>query len=80
MVPAQMIVAPRARVTRRMASTDAVLVPMVLAYAFLLAHSWQADTLKLILPGSLQEGLSGTNHAFLAANIAMSLFLHIAAR
>ena len=35
---------------------------MALAYAFLLAHSWQADTLKLILPGSLQEGLSGTRH------------------
>lgn len=55
----QMIAAPRARVTHRIVSTDALFVPMALAYAFLLAHSWQADTLKLILPGSLQEGFSG---------------------
>ncbi|CAL5227858.1 g10892 [Coccomyxa viridis] len=54
-----MIAAPRARVTHRIVSIDALFVPMALAYAFLLAHSWQADTLKLILPGSLQEGFSG---------------------
>ena len=59
----QMIAAPRARVTHCVVSTDALFVPMALAYAFLLAHSWQADTLRLILPGSLQEGFSGTCHA-----------------
>jgi hypothetical protein len=54
-----MIVAPRAHLTARIISTDALFLPLALAYAFLLAHSWQADTLKLILPGTLQEGLSG---------------------
>ena len=58
----QMIGAPRAHLTARIISTDALFLPLALAYAFLLAHSWQADTLKLILPGSLQEGLSGMSH------------------
>ena len=57
----QMTVAPRAQITSRIISTDALFVPLALAYAFLLAHSWQADTLQLILPGSFQEGLSGTS-------------------
>ena len=75
---AQMIAAPKARVTRRLASTDAILVPMALAYAFLLAHSWQADTLKLILPGSLQEGLSGTIMHPLQLRYCIEPHLHIA--
>lgn len=57
----QMTVAPRAQITSRIISTDALFVPLALAYAFLLAHSWQADTLQLILPGSFQVGLSGTS-------------------
>ena len=36
-----------------------VLVPVALAYTVLLLHSWAPDSLSLILPGSLQEGLSG---------------------
>ena len=54
-----MIVAPRAHLTSRITATEWLFVPVALAYGFLLAHSWQADTLHLILPGSLQKGLSG---------------------
>lgn len=42
---------------------DTIFVPIAVAYAVLLLHSWQADTLSLILPGSLAEGLSGYTNA-----------------
>lgn len=69
-----MIGAPRAHLTARIISTDALFLPLALAYAFLLAHSWQADTLTLILPGSLQEGLSGMSHGMAITPAAPEVF------
>jgi hypothetical protein len=74
-----MIVAPRARLTARILSTDALFLPLALAYAFLLMHSWQTDTLKLILPGSLQEGLSGMPHGMINTQYNNKLIHIIAA-
>ncbi|GAX81942.1 hypothetical protein CEUSTIGMA_g9370.t1 [Chlamydomonas eustigma] len=34
-------------------------IPIALAYGLLLANSWSPDTLSLIMPGSLEEGLQG---------------------
>ena len=55
----QMILAPAWKRTADIVRSDAILVPVALAYLFLLVHSLQPDTLALILPGSLKAGLSG---------------------
>lgn len=72
-VSPQMVVAPRARLTSRITSTESLFVPLALAYAFLLVQSWQADTLQLILPGSLHDGLSGAPQPSVPC---MSLYNH----
>lgn len=54
-----MIVAPLARITQRVIKSNTAYVPIALAYVYLLAISWQPDSLSLILPGSLQAGLVG---------------------
>lgn len=56
---AQMVVAPRHAATQRLLRSELVFVPLALLYLFLLVHSWEPDTLRLILPGSLAEGLKG---------------------
>ena len=61
----QMLAAPKARLTRRIAASNWTLVPPALGYIFLLVHSYQPDTLSLVLPGSLKEGLSGHSRAHL---------------
>ena len=55
----QMLLAPRARLTQRLIQSELSLAPVALAYGYLLLHSWEPDTLQLILPGSLKEGFSG---------------------
>lgn len=55
-----MAAAPRWEVTRRLVQPLVSLLPLAAAYGVLLAWSWAPDTLQLILPGSLAEGLSGT--------------------
>lgn len=59
----QMLAAPKSRLTGRIAASNWTLVPPALGYIFLLVHSYQPDTLSLVLPGSLKEGLSGHSHA-----------------
>ena len=34
-------------------------VPLAVGYGLLLANSWSPDTLSIMMPGSLQEGLKG---------------------
>ena len=54
---------PHWHATKRVMSSSLIVVPVALAYAVLLAHSWEPDTLSLILPGSLREGLAGAQSA-----------------
>ena len=54
-----MICRPRWPTTKRVTRSSLIFIPVALAYTVLLAFSWEPDTLALILPGSLQEGLSG---------------------
>lgn len=39
--------------------SDMIFIPLATAYLILLIHSWQPDTIQLVLPGSLQAGLTG---------------------
>lgn len=55
----QMALLPRWSVTRRLTRSPLVLAPLALVYGLLLVWSWQPDTLSLILPGSLADGLKG---------------------
>ena len=56
-----MAFAPQLSATKRLLSSDLIFVPLVLLYLYLLVHSWEPDTLRLILPGSLAEGLTGVH-------------------
>jgi hypothetical protein len=56
-----MLLAPRWQRTRDLVRSALTYVPLALAYTALLVASWQPDTLSLILPGSLQEGLAGAD-------------------
>ena len=55
----QMLVAPQHRPTRSAAASNLCLVPVAVCYAVLLCQAWSPDSLSLILPGSIQDGLSG---------------------
>ena len=55
----QMALAPQQSATKRLLSSDLLFVPLALLYLYLLVHSWEPDTLRLILPGSLADGLKG---------------------
>ena len=59
----QMACRPHWQATKRAMSSSLIFVPVALAYTLLLAHSWEPDTLSLILPGSLREGLAGAHAA-----------------
>lgn len=55
-----MALAPRAPLTSALASrAEAALTPLCILYFFLLFTSWSPDTMSVLLPGSLAEGLSG---------------------
>jgi len=58
-VVSQALLAPRHAVTRRLLRSELICAPLALVYLYLLLHSWEPDTLRLILPGSLAEGLTG---------------------
>ena len=54
-----MALAPRAPLTSALASrAEAALTPLCLLYLALLFTSWSPDTMSVLLPGSLAEGLS----------------------
>jgi hypothetical protein len=55
----QMAVAPSAAITQRSARSNTPLVVLALLYGVVLLASWSADTLHLMMPGSLEEGLKG---------------------
>ena len=55
----QMVLLPKWSVTRRLVRSPLVLAPLGLVYGLLLVWSWQPDSLSLILPGSLADGLTG---------------------
>jgi hypothetical protein len=68
LTPSQMIFFPRwhmPKLERRGAGRFWALFssvwPLCLAYVALLAASWTPDTLSIIMPGSLKEGLSGAD-------------------
>lgn len=54
-----MLVAPRAEFTQRSARSNTPLVALAVLYGVVLLASWSTDTLHLMMPGSLQEGLKG---------------------
>lgn len=54
-----MIFAPNWKKTADIVRSEAIFLPIAMAYLFLLLNSWQPDTLALILPGNLEAGLSG---------------------
>lgn len=55
-----MALAPRSRTTEAAASrAEAALFPLCLVYLILLITSWSPDTMSVLLPGSLREGLAG---------------------
>lgn len=55
-----MALAPRAPLTSALASrAEAALSPLCALYLALLATSWSPDTMSVLLPGSLREGLAG---------------------
>lgn len=51
--------APFVRGLVRVLRHDEIFVPIAIAYFVLLMASWQPDTLSLMMPGSLAEGISG---------------------
>ncbi|BDA46127.1 probable protein ABA DEFICIENT 4, chloroplastic [Coccomyxa sp. Obi] len=58
-VTREMTFAPRWPVARRLMASELVFLPLAASYCFLLSHSWEPDTLSLILPGSLRDGFKG---------------------
>jgi hypothetical protein len=54
-----MVVAPSAPLTQRSVRSHTPLVLLSLAYGVVLLASWAPDTLALMMPGSLEEGLKG---------------------
>jgi hypothetical protein len=55
----QMALAPSAPITQRSARSNVPLVGLALLYGLVLLASWSHDTLHLMMPGSLEEGLKG---------------------
>ena len=55
----QMLLVPRRRLTIGIMSSDWMFAPLSFVYITLLLQSWTPETLQLIMPGSLQAGLTG---------------------
>lgn len=55
----QMVVAPSSDLTRRSVRSNLPLALLGVAYGAVLLASWSTDTLHLMMPGSLEEGLKG---------------------
>lgn len=55
----QMLLLPRWPITHRLMKGYAVFLPLSAIYIVLLARSWTPDMLQLMMPGSLNAGLSG---------------------
>ena len=72
----QMLFLPRSRVTVSAMHSNWIFVPLSIMYAALLLHSWTPDTLQLIMPGSLQAGLTGCC-LLSPADATTSILLHM---
>eukprot|EP00873_Tetraselmis_striata_P005178 jgi/Tetstr1/425442/TSEL_015889.t1 len=83
-----MAVAPQRQWVRSTIESLWFIAPVALAYLFLLAISWQPDTLSLMMPGSIEEGiasgkpqffpsLDGISQLFSRSLTAASLWLHL---
>lgn len=55
----QMVLAPGSSLTQRSVRSNLPLVLLAVAYGAVLLASWSTDTLHLMMPGSLEEGLKG---------------------
>ena len=55
----QMLLLPRWSITHRLMKGYTVFLPLSVVYIVLLARSWTPDMLQLMMPGSLDAGLSG---------------------
>jgi hypothetical protein len=55
----QMVVAPGSDMTQKSVRSNVPLVLLGIAYGAVLLASWSTDTLHLMMPGSLEEGLKG---------------------
>eukprot|EP00877_Chromochloris_zofingiensis_P013607 jgi/Chrzof1/84/Cz01g02290.t1 len=60
-----MALLPTARITQSVVKSNWPYVIMAVAYGVLLAGSWEADTLALMMPGSLEAGMHGFNPQFI---------------
>eukprot|EP00775_Hariotina_reticulata_P012272 gene12272-12409_t len=58
-----MLVAPGAGWTQKSVRGNTPLVVLGLLYGLVLIASWSTDTLHLMMPGSLEEGLKGLSAA-----------------
>jgi hypothetical protein len=54
-----MLVVPGAGWTQKSVRSNTPLVVLGLLYGVILLGSWSTDTLHLMMPGSLEEGLKG---------------------
>lgn len=54
-----MALVPNTSLARRAARSNVPYVVIAIAYGVVLAASWQADTLSLMMPGSWADGFKG---------------------
>ena len=54
-----MVLAPTGDTTQRVMASNSTFLPLATVYTVLLWLSWEADTLSLMMPGSLEAGLRG---------------------
>ena len=53
-----MVVAPHLKWVRDMMETPWFIAPVAVAYIMLLIQSWEPDTLSLMMPGDLEQGMA----------------------
>ncbi len=57
----QMLFLPNKRATVSIMHSKWIFLPLSITYIALLIQSWTPETLQMIMPGSLQAGLTGTH-------------------
>ena len=74
-----MLLLPRWSITHRLMKGYAVFLPLSAIYIVLLARSWTPDMLQLMMPGSLEAGLSGqpANDVLNSAHAATCWYLQL---
>lgn len=55
----QMLLAPHWDQTKKFMKSFGIFIPLSIIYAYLLGMSWQQDTLQLMMPGNMQDGMKG---------------------